>query len=116
MKNMLNFLPVLQDLVQGHNRSYHRGIKRAPTQVTEANSPEVWENLYGKMKGKAKKLKFKVGGLLGLPNIPGSIRGAKRGAKRNTNEHLWTSSTGQPRGNSTISLENESHLRDEQSV
>ena len=52
MKNTLHFVPVLQDLVKGNNRSYHRSIKRAPNEVTEANSPEVWETLYGKEKGK----------------------------------------------------------------
>ena len=60
MKNTLNFVPVLQDLVQGYNRSYHRSIKGAPNEVTEANSPEVWETLYGK-KGKVKRPRFKVG-------------------------------------------------------
>ena len=60
VKNTLNFVPVLQDLVKGYNRSYHRSIKRAPTQVIEANSPEVWETLYEK-KGKRKKPRFNVG-------------------------------------------------------
>ena len=59
MKNTLNFVPVLQDLVKGYNRSYHRSIKMAPTQVTLANSADVWETLYGK-KGKFKKPVFKV--------------------------------------------------------
>ena len=52
VKNTLNFVPVLQDLVQGYNRLYHCSIKRAPNDVTEANSPEVWEILYGKKKEK----------------------------------------------------------------
>ena len=39
VKNTLNFVPVLQDLVQGYNRSYHHSIKRAPNEVTETNSP-----------------------------------------------------------------------------
>ena len=60
VKNTLNFVPVLQDLVKGYNRSQHRSIKRAPTQVIEANSPEVWETLYGK-RGKWKKPRFNVG-------------------------------------------------------
>ena len=60
-KNTLNFVPVLQDLVKGYNRSYHRSIKRAPNEVTETNSPEVWTTLYGKTKGKIKKPRFKVG-------------------------------------------------------
>ena len=60
VQNTLNFVPVFQDLVRGYNRSYHRSIKRAPDQVTLANSEEVWETLYGK-KGKFKKPQFKVG-------------------------------------------------------
>jgi len=42
VQNTLNFVPVLQDLVRGYNRSYHHSIKRAPDQVTQANSEEVW--------------------------------------------------------------------------
>ena len=60
-KNKLNFVPVLQDFMKGYNRSYHRSIKRAPNEVTETNSPEVWTTLYGKTKGKIKKPRFKVG-------------------------------------------------------
>ena len=59
VKNTLNFVPLLQDLVRGYNRSYHRSIKTAPDQVTQANSEDVWEALYGK-KGKFKKPQFKV--------------------------------------------------------
>ena len=62
MKNMSNFVPVLQDLVQGYNRSYHRSIKRAPNEVNQANSSELRETLYGgNKKKKGKKLRFKVG-------------------------------------------------------
>ena len=50
--NTLNFVPVLQSLVKGYN-TYHRSIKIAPCQVTEANSSEVYANLY-KNKKKAK--------------------------------------------------------------
>jgi len=60
VQNTLNFVPVLQDLVKGYNRSYHRSIKMAADQVTLANSKDVWETLYGK-KGKFKKPQLKVG-------------------------------------------------------
>jgi len=60
VQNTLNFVPVLQDLVKGYNRSYHRSIKMAPDQVTSANSEDVWETLYGQ-KGKFKKPQLKVG-------------------------------------------------------
>ena len=46
-------------MVRGYNRSYHRSIKRASDQVTQSNSEDVWETLYGK-KGKFKKPQFKV--------------------------------------------------------
>ena len=45
-QNTLNFVPVLQDLVEVYNRSYHRSIKRAPNQVNQTNSPSVWKTLY----------------------------------------------------------------------
>ena len=50
--NTLKFVPVLQSLVKGYNRSYHRSIKMAPNQVTEANSSEVYANLYKNKKVK----------------------------------------------------------------
>ena len=61
IKNTLTFLPVLQDLVLGYNRSYHSSIKMAPGKVTVSNQGEVWNNLYSKRLN-AKRLipKFKV--------------------------------------------------------
>ena len=62
VNNTLNFVPVLQDLVQGYNRSFHRSINLAPDEVTQDNSSDVWSTLYGKKtKGKWKKPRFKVG-------------------------------------------------------
>ena len=57
--NTLKFVLVLQSLVKGHNRTYHRSIKMAPYQVTEANSSEVYANLYRYKK--VKKPALKVG-------------------------------------------------------
>ena len=60
IKNTLPFLPVLQDLVLGYNRSYHSSIKMAPGKVTASNQ-EVWNNLYAKrLNAKRLKPKFKV--------------------------------------------------------
>ena len=59
--NTLNFVPILQSLVKGYNRSYHRSIKMAPNQVTEANSAKVWNALYVKTMTKPKKPSLKVG-------------------------------------------------------
>jgi len=61
IKNTLTFLPVLQDLVLGYNRSYHRSIKMATDKVTASNQKEVWNNLYAKrLNAKRLKPKFKV--------------------------------------------------------
>ena len=57
--NTLKFVPVLQSLVKGYNRTYHRSIKMAPNQVTDANSSEVYANLYKDKK--VKKPVLKVG-------------------------------------------------------
>ena len=66
-QNTLNFFPVLKDLVDGYNRSYHRSIKMAPNQVNQVNSSSVWKSLYGEKKlkkGVKKRIikpKLKVG-------------------------------------------------------
>ena len=62
VKNTLQYVPVLQSLVKGYNRTYHRSIKMAPDQVTLENSEKVWENLYGTLEiKKPKKPSLKVG-------------------------------------------------------
>ena len=48
VNNTLNFVTVLHDLVQGYNRSYHRSIKSALNEVTQANTSDLWNILYGK--------------------------------------------------------------------
>ena len=61
IKNTLTFLPVLQDLVLGYNRSYHRSIKMAPENVTASNQEEAWNNLFSKrLNAKRFKPKFKL--------------------------------------------------------
>ena len=55
-ENTLNFVPVLQDLVEGYNRSYHRSIKMGPNQVNQANSSSVWKTLYGDNNNNKKQL------------------------------------------------------------
>ena len=61
IKNTLTFLPVLQDVVLGYNRSYHSSIKMAPNKVTASSQEEVWNNLYAKrLNAKRLKPKFKV--------------------------------------------------------
>ena len=67
VKNTLSFLPVLQTLVKGYNRTYLRSIKMAPDKVTLVNSQKVWESLYGK-KNRDRKPTLKVGIRLRLNN------------------------------------------------
>ena len=62
VKNTLQFLPVLQALVTGYNRSYHRSIKMAPEKVNVDNEERVWKTLYGKrLGGKEVAPKLKAG-------------------------------------------------------
>ena len=59
VNNTLNFVPVLQTFVKSYNCSYHRSIQMAPDQVTEANSRQVYANLYKNKK--VNKPTLKVG-------------------------------------------------------
>lgn len=43
----LRYLDVLPDLAKSYNHSYHSSIKMTTMQVTEENTPQVFENLYG---------------------------------------------------------------------
>lgn len=54
VKNTLSFVPVLQSLVKGYNRSYH-SIKMAPDKMMLENSLDVWNQLYGKQDVKHRK-------------------------------------------------------------
>lgn len=60
-KNTFRFLDVLQDLVRGYNRNYHRSIKMAPDQVSVSNSSQVWDNLYPPTLRRQKRALLKVG-------------------------------------------------------
>lgn len=58
------FIDVLDKLVDGYNKSYHRTIKMAPVKVNYSNQNKIIKSLYGKpskMKYEKKKNKLKVG-------------------------------------------------------
>ena len=55
VKNTLAYLPVLSDLVEGYNASYHRTIGMAPHQVNSKNENEVWNRMYAKRLSKKPK-------------------------------------------------------------
>lgn len=62
----LKYFDVLPQLVEGYNHSYHRSIKCAPVSVTKQNEYQISQHLYGKLKSKHLKPKFKVGDLVRL--------------------------------------------------
>ena len=60
--NQRRYIDVLPQLVSKYNNTYHRSIKMKPLQVTSANSPQVWINLYeNKQLIKKNKSKLKIG-------------------------------------------------------
>ena len=64
--NTFRYINILDDIIIGYNKSYHRSIKMAPINVNKSNSEQVFINLYGFDKKKdnepdKKEIKFKVG-------------------------------------------------------
>ena len=59
--NTLVYLPVLQALMKGYNRSYHRSIGMSPQKVTPQKEPEVWDRLYKKRLRTWVRPKLRVG-------------------------------------------------------
>ena len=63
-KNTYKFIDKLQDFVHTQNRTYVRTIGRAPIDVTQEDSYEIWEKLFGsyieRQKKKRKPAKFHV--------------------------------------------------------
>lgn len=59
-RNTRRYTDVLQDLVDSYNNTYHRSIKRTPSEVNPFNAHEVWKTLYGK-ESEPTRYKFNVG-------------------------------------------------------
>lgn len=59
-KNTLNYISVLDKLIEGYNAAVHRSIGLAPNAVNQDNSSMVFKKLYPKLDGKEKPL-FVVG-------------------------------------------------------
>ena len=59
--NTLAYLPVLQALMKGYNRSYHRSIGMSPQKVTPQKEPAVWDRLYKKRLRTWVRPKLRVG-------------------------------------------------------
>lgn len=52
---------LLDDIVSSYNNTFHRSIKMKPVEVTPDRVLEVYKNLYGNLKPRSDKAKFKVG-------------------------------------------------------
>ena len=46
-KQSYKYIDVLQDLVNGYNKSYHRSIRTSPSLVNRNNETYIWQLLYG---------------------------------------------------------------------
>ena len=55
------FLELLPKLVKSYNNSYHRSIKRKPSEVTVENQADVWNTLYSDKSVKRVKSLLKIG-------------------------------------------------------
>ena len=62
-KNTHAYLPVLKDILHAYNNTFHRSIKRKPSEVNNANARDVWRTLYLKRSTKRprKSDRFKIG-------------------------------------------------------
>ena len=60
-QNTYRYIDVLQDLIKSYNHTYHRSIKRAPSEVTLENEQDVWFALYGGDKRPPPKCVFNDG-------------------------------------------------------
>ncbi len=59
-KNSLKYLDILQSLVKGYNRSYHRSIRMKPIEVNGETESAVWKTLYAQSEPSS-KFKFELG-------------------------------------------------------
>ena len=61
-KNTLNYLNVLQDIVNSYNDTFHSSIKQKPRLVNLENEDQIWHNLYDKTRlNEPAKFRFRVG-------------------------------------------------------
>ena len=95
--NTHRYWNVLDDLVDGYNRTYHRSIKMTPLEVTKFNAQTVWKRLYPELLKRRKsdvKFKFKVGDLVRITRSKGVLKkviwkiGQKKCSKLNAVLHV----------------------------
>ena len=87
--NTHRYWNVLDDLVDGYNRTYHRSIKMTPLEVTKFNAQTVWKRLYPELVKRRKsnvKFKFKVGDLVRITRSKGVF---EKGYAENWTEEMF---------------------------
>ena len=84
--NTLRYVNVLQNLVDGYNRTVHRSIGMAPLLVTHKDEMQIRQKLYGTKIKIAKKYKFKVGDYV---RISKAKRTFKKGYLPNWSEEIF---------------------------
>ena len=87
--NTHRYWNVLDDLVDGYNRTYHRSIKMTHLEVTKFNAQTVWKRLYPELVKRRKsnvKFKFKVGDLVRITRSKGVF---EKGYAENWTEEMF---------------------------
>ena len=81
----VRYLDVLQDFVRSYNKTYHRSISMAPSEVNDTNQESVWQRLYGHEGGGTPK--FRIGDRV---RISKAKRHFEKGYMANWAEELFT--------------------------
>ena len=81
----VRYLDVLQDFVRSYNKTYHRSIGMAPSEVNGTNQESVWQRLYGHEGGGTPK--FRIGDRV---RISKAKRHFEKGYMANWTEELFT--------------------------
>lgn len=70
-KNTRRYIDVVDALVDGYNRAYHRSIRRAPNSVTTRNQKEVRDTLYGAPRPTSRGFTYQAGDLVRISKVKG---------------------------------------------
>ena len=81
----VRYLDVLQDFVRSYNKTYHRSIGMAPSEVNGTNQKSVWQRLYGHEGDDTPK--FRIGDRV---RISKAKRHFEKGYMANWTEELFT--------------------------
>ena len=81
----VRYLDVLQDFVRLYNKTYHRSIGMAPSEVNGTNQESVWQRLYGHEGGGTPKFRIDDG-----VRISKAKRHFEKGYMANWTDELFT--------------------------